>query len=225
MAGSRLDTSGCSSHARWRYASLISVDVAPHINQSTVNGLDHLARSASVKYMRTAVMMVAQQRHVWDTLGTNLQNVTKDVTKWTIDDAGTTKDFQGCNEGERTVAHKLHVNNVDNAARNSIVNLSPANVKEFHYSYEHAIVNYYAPWRVDCVEHRQTCIDEHLMVFPTIQWYRDVMPDYGGDRTIEALMEYGEAPCPSAMMMMRNITSMALGILRGIIRGAWFMAT
>ncbi len=47
--------------------------------------------------------------------------------------------------------------------------------------------------RVDCVEHGRTCVDEGVVAFPTIRWYegrRAVVPDYGGDRTVEALMEY-----------------------------------
>ncbi|KAL3776016.1 hypothetical protein ACHAW5_007098, partial [Stephanodiscus triporus] len=197
---------------------------------------------------------------VWDALGTNLQNVTKDVTKWTIDGSGAIGDFHGRNVGERAVAHESHVvvdvDEVVAARGNSVVvvDLSPANAKEFHDSHVYAIVDYHAPWcvwcqrlaptwekfaaeaarsgwsvaddatggegreeeeegeeeegeekrrrkrrarlgvgRVDCVEHRQTCVDERIMAFPTIRWYRDgsaVMPDYGGDRTVEALMEY-----------------------------------
>jgi len=47
--------------------------------------------------------------------------------------------------------------------------------------------------RVDCVEQRRTCADERIMAFPTIRWYeggKAVVPDYGGDRTVEALMGY-----------------------------------
>jgi len=47
--------------------------------------------------------------------------------------------------------------------------------------------------KVDCVEQRHTCADERIMAFPTIRWYeggKAVVPDYGGDRTVEALMGY-----------------------------------
>ena len=47
--------------------------------------------------------------------------------------------------------------------------------------------------KVDCVAHAQLCKDERIMAFPTLRWYEHgqaVMPDYKGDRTVNALVEY-----------------------------------
>ncbi len=47
--------------------------------------------------------------------------------------------------------------------------------------------------KVDCVEHAQYCKEERIMAFPTIRWYQKggkaIVPDYRGDRTVEAFME------------------------------------
>ena len=48
---------------------------------------------------------------------------------------------------------------------------------------------------MDCVEHSQMCKDERVMAFPTLRWYengKSVMPDYRGDRTVDALIEYSK---------------------------------
>lgn len=47
--------------------------------------------------------------------------------------------------------------------------------------------------KVDCVQHQQMCKDERIMAFPMLRWYeggKATMPDYRGDRTVEALLEY-----------------------------------
>ena len=46
---------------------------------------------------------------------------------------------------------------------------------------------------VDCVANPQMCKDQRIMAFPTLRWYENgqaVSPDYRGDRTVDALMEY-----------------------------------
>lgn len=47
--------------------------------------------------------------------------------------------------------------------------------------------------KVDCVAHAQLCKDERILAFPTLRWYKNgkvVMPDYSGDRTVDALLNY-----------------------------------
>ena len=51
--------------------------------------------------------------------------------------------------------------------------------------------------KVDCVSHDQMCKDERIMAFPTLRWYINgkvdsSMPDYRGDRTVDALVEYAK---------------------------------
>merc|ERR1719183_2656629 len=45
---------------------------------------------------------------VWDSLGTNLQNVTKNVDKWQLDDEGQRRIFSGRNRDVKEVEHEEH---------------------------------------------------------------------------------------------------------------------
>mmetsp|Transcript_20091 Transcript_20091/g.43614 ORF Transcript_20091/g.43614 Transcript_20091/m.43614 type:complete len:479 (+) Transcript_20091:134-1570(+) len=174
---------------------------------------------------------------VWDTLGTDLQNVTKDITKWTIDDEGTRQKFHGRNKHERALAHEDHsktaLQDISNAnigeELHYSTDLSPENLKEFYKEHNLAMVDYFAPWciwcqrlaptwekfaaqvksqeinlgvgKVDCVQHEQMCKDERVMAFPMLRWYeggKAIMPDYRGDRTVEALLEYAKRRASSS---------------------------
>ena len=50
--------------------------------------------------------------------------------------------------------------------------------------------------KVDCVEYAQLCKEERIMAFPTIRWYQKggkaIVPDYRGDRTVDAFMGYAK---------------------------------
>ena len=172
---------------------------------------------------------------VWDTLGTNLQNVTKDVTKWNLDDRGRKQKFHGRNTRQRSLEHEKHdgktalrdISDSNGGGELHATDLTVDNLEEFYDNHPFAMVDYYAPWcvwcqrlaptwekfaanvarrqndnivnlgvgKVDCVEHPQICKDERVMAFPTLRWHeggKAVMPDYGGDRTAEALLEYAE---------------------------------
>ena len=182
----------------------------------------------------THAHLLPQTLDVWDTLGTNQQNVTKDVTKWSLDHAGQKKKFHGRNKQQKTVTHEEHKETLqDIAAANEgelhSTDLTPENMKEFYDKHPYAIVDYFAPWciwcqrlaptwekfaaqintqhvklgvgTVDCVEHQQLCKDERVMAFPTLRWYENgkaSMPDYRGDRTVEALLEYAKRRVGSA---------------------------
>ena len=45
---------------------------------------------------------------VWDTLGTNRQNVTKNIEKWQLDESGQRRIFSGRNREQREVVHEEH---------------------------------------------------------------------------------------------------------------------
>lgn len=170
--------------------------------------------------------MRAANTDVWDTLGTNLQNVTKDITKWHIDDRGQKQKFHGRNTQQREVKHQEHEETLrdisdSNGGELHSINLTPENLGGFLDAHDVAIVDYFAPWciwcqrlaptwekfaaevkrqhiklgvgKVDCVAQQQMCKDERVMAFPTLRWVehgRSVMPDYRGDRTVEALVDY-----------------------------------
>ncbi len=165
---------------------------------------------------------------MWDTLGTNLQNVTKDITKWRLDDQGEKQKFHGRNTEQRAMKHQEHKETLrdianSNAGELHSTDLSPENMKDFYASHPLAIVDFYAPWciwcqrlaptwekfaeraerenvgvgvgKVDCVAHQQLCKDERIMAFPTLRWMEDgkaAMPDYSGDRTVDALLLYAK---------------------------------
>eukprot|EP00579_Thalassiosira_antarctica_P028319 CAMPEP_0202002362 /NCGR_PEP_ID=MMETSP0905-20130828/8214_1 /ASSEMBLY_ACC=CAM_ASM_000554 /TAXON_ID=420261 /ORGANISM="Thalassiosira antarctica, Strain CCMP982" /LENGTH=475 /DNA_ID=CAMNT_0048559239 /DNA_START=49 /DNA_END=1477 /DNA_ORIENTATION=- len=172
---------------------------------------------------------------VWDTLGTNHQNVTKDITKWRLDDQGQKQKFHGRNTQQRAIKHQEHkettlLDIVDsNGGELHSTDLNPDNLQEFFNEHKLTIVDYYAPWciwcqrlsptwetfaseakkqqinlgvgKVDCVAQQQLCKDERVMAFPTLRWIENgkgVMPDYRGDRTVDALVEYAKRRVDSA---------------------------
>lgn len=63
-----------------------------------------------------------------------------------------------------------------------------------HQQQQHSSLDDVGVGKVDCVEHAPLCKGERIMAFPTIRWYQTggkaIVPDYIGDRTVEALMEY-----------------------------------
>merc|ERR1719203_2158210 len=167
---------------------------------------------------------------VWDTLGTNQVNITKDVNKWHLDDKGVPRKFHGRNVEQKKVTHQEHeeplheivagISRSNNGQLHS-KDLSPDNAKKFYHHHHVAFVDYYAPWciwcqrlmptwekfakevhdrklhlgvgKVDCVVQGGMCKEERIMAFPTLRWVekgKAVRPDYEGDRTVDALVEY-----------------------------------
>ena len=185
----------------------------------------------SIRCTNTYIRLSSKQSDVWDTLGTNLQNITKDISKWTIDKEGTQQRFHGRNKDQRKIAHETHDENAlhdiseANGGELHSTDLTPDTISNFlNEQHDVAIVDYFAPWciwcqrlaptwekfaqeihtqhshvnklgvgKVDCVAQQQMCKDERIMAFPTLRWYENgkaVMPDYRGDRTVDALVEY-----------------------------------
>jgi hypothetical protein len=89
---------------------------------------------------------------VWDALGTNKQNVTKNVDKWQIDEEGTRRIFSGRNRDVREVAHETHDMTVAemHAANDGsfLTDLTKDSFEEFMEEHEMAFVDMYAPWYV-----------------------------------------------------------------------------
>ena len=89
---------------------------------------------------------------VYDVLGTNTQNVTKNVEKWQLDENGVKRIFQGRNKEQKEIAHDSHHPDIEELHKNG-VHAIPIDeegfedfVKEHHFSF----VNFYAPWCVWC---------------------------------------------------------------------------
>ena len=169
---------------------------------------------------------------IWDTLGTNMIDIQKDITKYTVDKHGMKQYFHGRNKKQKKVEHETHhkdtIQHISDANGGSLhsTDLSPDTIQAFHSQYEHTFIDYFASWcihcqrlaptwekfaqelsqqnthqlgigKVDCVSHDKMCKDERIMAFPTLRWYTNgkvdsSMPDYRGDRTVDALVEYAK---------------------------------
>jgi len=158
---------------------------------------------------------------VWDALGTNRQNVTRNVDKWQLDDEGKRRIFSGRNREIREVRHEEHDD--PNSIGVHSVDLTSDNFQEFLTQYPMAFVDMYAPWcvwcqrlaptweklaaemksinmpvgvgKIDCMAQADLCREQRVMAFPTIRWYQQgqaVQPDYKMDRTMDALVSFAK---------------------------------
>lgn len=90
---------------------------------------------------------------VWDALGTNRQNVTKNVDKWQIDAEGQRRIFGGRNREAREVVHDEHDRTLEEMhAEDGVhaVELTEGNFDEFMQANDMAFVDMFAPWCVWC---------------------------------------------------------------------------
>jgi thiol-disulfide isomerase/thioredoxin len=94
---------------------------------------------------------------VWDALGTNRQNVTKNVDKWQLDSAGVRRMFSGRNREARELLHdhahgEVSVDDViaEHGGETAVVDLTKDNFAAFLAKHEMAFVDLYAPWCVWC---------------------------------------------------------------------------
>lgn len=90
---------------------------------------------------------------VWDALGTNRQNVTKNVDKWQLDGNGDRRIFAGRNREMRDVKHDEH--NADPHEVMSLmteehhaVELTKENFQEFLEEHDMVFIDMFAPWYV-----------------------------------------------------------------------------
>mmetsp|Transcript_24296 Transcript_24296/g.67351 ORF Transcript_24296/g.67351 Transcript_24296/m.67351 type:complete len:478 (-) Transcript_24296:795-2228(-) len=158
---------------------------------------------------------------VWDALGTNRQNVTKNVDKWQLDEAGARRIFSGRNREAREVKHEEHEN--ADELQGHAVELTKQNFPDFMKEHDMAFVDMFAPWcvwcqrlaptwekfaqevqkegmpigvgKLDCVAQADLCREQKIMAFPTLRWYhagQAVQPDYKMDRTVQALVAYAK---------------------------------
>ena len=90
---------------------------------------------------------------VWDALGTNRQNVTKNVDKWQIDADGQRRIFGGRNREAREVVHDEHDRTLEEMHAEDGVHaleLTEGNFDEFMQANDMAFVDMFAPWCVWC---------------------------------------------------------------------------
>lgn len=84
---------------------------------------------------------------VWDTLGTNRQNVTKNIEKWQLDEDGQRRIFSGRNREQREVVHEEHEETLEELHEDGeqAVELNPDNFADFLKQHEMAFIDMYAP--------------------------------------------------------------------------------
>lgn len=90
---------------------------------------------------------------VWDALGTNRQNVTKNVEKWQLSEDGDVRLFSGRNREMREVKHDEHDQTLEEMHETDgvhAVDLTEANWDEFLEKNPMAFVDMFAPWCVWC---------------------------------------------------------------------------
>jgi thiol-disulfide isomerase/thioredoxin len=131
-----------AAFARTRIATSISLDenTAPQIRLNfNITMLDLHCDYVSVD--------------VWDALGTNRQNVTKNVEKWQISESGEDRQYSGRNREQRAVTHEEHDKTLEEMHEEDgvhAIDLTDANWESFHEEHEMAFVDLYAPWCVWC---------------------------------------------------------------------------
>jgi len=90
---------------------------------------------------------------VWDALGTNRQNVTKNVEKWQLSEDGTTRLFSGRNREQRAVRDEEHDRTLEEMHEEDGVHafdLKKDNFKGWIEEHEMAFIDMFAPWCVWC---------------------------------------------------------------------------
>jgi len=86
---------------------------------------------------------------VWDALGTNRQNVTKNVDKWQLDETGARRVFSGRNREMRELVHEEHDMTLEEMHEEEgvhAVELNKNNFQEFLQEHDMAFIDMFAPW-------------------------------------------------------------------------------
>lgn len=140
---------------------------------------------------------------VWDVLGTNKQNVTKNIEKWQLDANGHRRAFNGRNRETKEVKHEEHAETLEELHEDGVhvFNLEQDSFKEYLEHHDMAFINFFAPWciwcqrlhptwekfaeavereempigiaNVDCTEQEDICRKEQILAFPCLRWYEN----------------------------------------------------
>jgi len=139
---------------------------------------------------------------LWDKIGRNQANVTRNIEKWQLDEDGRRRMYQGRNRRDFDIEHDTHHPPLHELHADG-VHAEPIGEAEWaHFSEENefAFVNFYAPWcafcqhlhttwealaeeverrelpvaiaSVDCVANADFCHDMYIQVFPSLRFYR-----------------------------------------------------
>jgi len=90
---------------------------------------------------------------VYDVLGTNTQNMTKNIEKWQLDDNGVKRIFQGRNKEVKEISHDEHHPDIETLHKNGVHAIAigeDGSFEDFLESHKFSFVNFYAPWCIWC---------------------------------------------------------------------------
>jgi thiol-disulfide isomerase/thioredoxin len=89
---------------------------------------------------------------VYDVLGTNTQNITKNVEKWQLDENGIKRIFSGRNREQKDINHDTHHPDIETLHANGVhaVPLDETTFDEYMKDHEFVFANFYAPWCIWC---------------------------------------------------------------------------
>jgi len=140
---------------------------------------------------------------VLDSLGTNRQNITKNVEKWQIDEDGIKRQFSGRNRVTREVRHDTHDQTLEEMHEDGVhvKKLNKEDFGAFVSENDMVFANFFAPWcvwcqrlhptwekfaeaveekempihvvEVDCVEQGELCQKQRIQAFPTLRWFHN----------------------------------------------------
>ena len=90
---------------------------------------------------------------LWDSIGTNRQNVTQNIEKWQLDDNGVRRMYQGRNRDQHEVDHDTHLHPELHVLHENGVHAVELNKQTYDghmQENEFAFVDFFAPWCIWC---------------------------------------------------------------------------
>lgn len=109
---------------------------------------------------------------VWDALGTNRQNVTKNVDKWHLDEDGIRRVYGGRNRESRELEHETHEKTLEEMHQEEgvhAIELTSENFDEFMEENPMAFVDMFAPWYVFAADESAQSIRTCLLMSYILQ--------------------------------------------------------
>jgi len=89
---------------------------------------------------------------VYDVLGTNTQNISKNVEKWQLDETGVKRIFSGRNKMQSDIKHDEHHPDIETLHANGVhaIPINEETFDDFLKEHKFTFVNFYAPWCIWC---------------------------------------------------------------------------